>query len=294
MRVRIVGVINQAEGQFNSAVDEMDPPVVGALPESTAPLRSRRQALRQNRSSGSATAILALEASHQLRLAIRGVIAVLCVVAVFLFLFFPEFSGYATLSLPMLVVAFMGLRFFGRTARLMGAVGGRFSRRRRGRLATAVVSSVSSFVLKGFIGFLLASAAVIGSTYELPYVGFVAVVLLLAAVLSNYPGRGLFPGMRYEERRERLRRQSQEALACASFDALVAPRESFRRVDGNHLCVTPVSMDFKDSALDPSDGIDIEYDEVEIEEDDFFCDGYSNDYRDDYRDAPPQLHVIGE
>ncbi|PAY20258.1 hypothetical protein CKO51_07450 [Rhodopirellula sp. SM50] len=239
--------------------------------------------------------MLALEASHQLRLTIRGVIAVLCVVAAFLFLFFPEFSGYATLSLPMLVVAFMGLRFVGRTARLFGAVSGRFSRRRRGRLATAVVSSASSFVLKGFIGFLLASVAVIGSTYEVPYVGFVAAVLLLAAVLANYPGRGLFPGIRYEERRERLRRQTQEALAFASYDALVAPRESLRRVDGNHLCVSPASRDFESFAEDPSKCIDIEDDDVEIEEDDFVCDGFFSDgYRSDYRDAPPQLHVIGE
>ncbi|WP_145390985.1 hypothetical protein [Stieleria neptunia] len=150
-----------------------------------------------------------------------------------------------------------------------------------------MVSSASSFVLKGLIGFLLAGVAVVGSTYHLPYVGLAAVILLLGAVLSSYPGRGLFPGMTSVERRERLRRQSQEALASASLGTQAVPRESLRRVDGKHLRVTGISADSRNPAEGPGDGIDIEYDDVEIDEDEF----YDGDF---YSDAPPQLHVIAE
>ncbi|WP_147866502.1 hypothetical protein [Stieleria maiorica] len=210
-----------------------------------------------------------MEASHQLRLAVRGVITVQCLAAVFLFLFFPQYAGYATFSLPMLVVAFAGLRLVGKVTGALCIPPRRSKRVRRGRWAVAVVNSGSGFGVSGMVGFSLASVAVVGATYELPYVGFAAAVLLMLAVLDNRPGRGLFPGITSDERRGRLRRQTLETLARATSCVQLGPAGSYVRIDREQprpvgaAATRPAGLEVRHGSFGlPSAEIEIEDDEL--------------------------------
>ncbi|QDV42416.1 hypothetical protein Enr13x_22630 [Stieleria neptunia] len=236
-------------------------------------------------------AVAAFEASHQLRLVIRGTIAVLCVAAVFLFLYFPDHSGASTFPLPMLVVAFALLRFVAKLLHRFIDTGGPSSRGRGSHWSVALAASASDYLLKGLIAFALAITVVIGATYELPLLGIVAALTLLVATLVNRPCRGLFPDASLAERRDRVRRQTRESLACAALESQYVPAATFgrgemRRDDAHwpSSARAPIQDVFEDE-----DEVYIEFDEIDA--DDSF-EGTSQD--ETFADASAKLRVIAE
>ena len=243
-------------------------------------------------------AVAAFEASHQLRLVIRGTIAALCVAAVFLFLYFPDHSGVATFPLPMLVIAFALLRFFAKVLHLFintasqsgqaKASQGKASRASASHWSVALAASASDYLFKALVAFALAITVVVGATYELPLLGVAAALPLLAATLVNRPCRGLFPDASQEERRDRVRRQTREALACAALESQYVPAAAFAkgelRRDHAH---SPASEN------SPIQGTAEE--EVYIEFDETDEDAFEGAYHDDsLADPSAQLRVIAE
>ena len=178
----------------------------------------------KQKSKRAESALSALEASHQLRILTRGLIAVLCVVSVFMFLFWPSLSGYATLPLPLLVVGFGCLRVFGKMMHSMLWIRGHVTRRRSTHWFAASLESITDFLLKGFAALILSGAAFAASTMDIPALGIVAASMLLLATLIEKPCRGLFPNATSEERRERLRRQTRESLSMAVLETESAPK----------------------------------------------------------------------
>ncbi|MCS7471211.1 hypothetical protein NZK35_31525 [Stieleria sp. ICT_E10.1] len=247
-------------------------------------------------------AVAAFEASHQLRLVIRGTIAVLCVAAVFLFLYFPDHSGVATFPLPMLVIAFALLRFFAKvlhlvidTASRSGRAGSSqtkasraTSRAAASHWSVALAASASDYLFKALIAFVLSMTVVVGATYEIPLLGIVAALTLLVATLVNRPCRGLFPDASQEEQRDRVRRQTRESLACAALESQYVPAASFQR---RELRRDPPHSPASENTP-PQDTAE---QEVYIEFDETDDDAFDGAYHDDsLADASAQLRVITE
>ncbi|WP_182870792.1 hypothetical protein [Stieleria mannarensis] len=247
---------------------------------------SPRRANSYRHASSRSAVVTAFEASHLLRLVTRGMIAVLCVVAVFLFLFFPDHSGAVTFPIPMLVIGFAVLRAFARFTHLLIFRPGRSMRPRRSHRGLALAASASDYLIKAMVAFLLATTIVVGSTYDFPYVGIVAALLLLMATLVNRPWGGLFPDASREEQRDRVRRQTRESLAQAALEAGGVPEVRTRSRDRQ---VGQIR-----AALSEGSGTDevyIEFDEVE-EEQGVFSDAPSPQWGPD--DVPTRLHVIAD
>ncbi|QEG01962.1 hypothetical protein Mal15_60450 [Stieleria maiorica] len=288
--------VSQAEGQSDRMISSKSTATGG---EGSSP----PQADLYRNSSPRSAIVTAFEASHQLRLVTRGMIAVLCVVAVFLFLFFPDHSGAVTFPIPMLVIAFAVLRAFARFTHLLIFRPGRSMRPRHSYRSVSLAVSASDFLIKATVAFLMATTIVIGSTYDFPHVGIVAALCLLVATLVNRPWGGLFPDASREEQRDRVRRQTRESLAQAALEAGIVPevrpcqrdpqhgrdRQCFH--DG-HRGPIPAATSERNvtDAANATDEVYIEFDEVE--EEDAFADaqapsGFTADF-------PARLRVVAD
>ncbi|PAY21015.1 hypothetical protein CKO51_02920 [Rhodopirellula sp. SM50] len=302
-----MGMISQTEraGDLDrSGGVEADPQVISR----DASTEVHGKPLAVSESGAVSAAVAAFEASHQLRLVIRGTIAVLCVAAVFLFLYFPDHSGVATFPLPMLVIAFALLRFVAKVLHLFidtasqsaraGSSAGASqtkasratSRATASHWTVALAASASDYLFKALFAFVLSITVVVGATYEIPLLGIVAALTLLVATLVNRPCRGLFPDASQEERRERVRRQTRESLACAALESQYVPmatsrRREMRRVDGP--AAAPQKPPIQEAA---EEEVYVEFDEIDDDED-----AFEGTYQDaSLDDAAAQLRVIAE
>ncbi|WP_372895153.1 hypothetical protein [Stieleria sp.] len=294
-----MGMISQTErasGLDRSRGVEAGPQVISG--QASTEVHGKPLVVSESRAVSAAVA--AFEASHQLRLVIRGTMAVLCVAAVFLFLYFPDHSGVATFPLPMLVIAFALLRFVAKVLHLFIDTASRLaqtassqtkaSRATTSHWTVALAASASDYLFKALLAFVLSITVVVGATYEIPLLGIVAALTLLVATLVNRPCRGLFPDASQEERRDRVRRQTRESLACAALESQYVPmassqRREVRRVD--RPAPAPQKAPIQEAA---EEEVYIEVDEIDDDED-----AFEGSYPDaSLTDAAAQLRVIAE
>lgn len=164
-------------------------------------------------------ALPAFEASLQLRLIARGAITVLCVAAVFLFLFFPDRSGLATFALPALVIVFAALRVLGTLAYTVIWFRSGDTQQRRGSWLRSVIIRSFEFFVTSATALILSGIAVTGSVMNIFPLGAAAAMILLLATLIEKPFHGLFPNSSYVDRKLRLVRQTRSSLENAVLES---------------------------------------------------------------------------
>ena len=148
-----------------------------------------------------------------MRIALRVLICVALVVAVFSFLFFPPATRFATYPIPVAIVLFAVLSGFERTIR--GFLRWWY-RKKKSHIVNAQGRSGTSFMLavvKAMAALLLAAVMIAATIYSIPALGIAAAVILLVATVIESPQLGFFTTSSEIDKTARLRRQTLDSLA---------------------------------------------------------------------------------